>query len=123
MNFCPFCPQRKSKGTLSFALVTSGGSKCSHANKNKNPFALVAAAHLRCGCNLRKSKGTLAVVTSGGSKCSHANKNKNPKLKSEGSEGSGGSKCSHLNKNKNNGYSRPRPEEATGGRGRGSKCN
>ena len=59
------------------ALVKSGGSKCSHANKNKNPFALVAAAHLRCGCNLRKSKGTLsfAVVTSGGSKCSHANKN------------------------------------------------
>jgi hypothetical protein len=33
----PFCPQRKSKGTLSFALVKSGGSKCSHANKNKNP--------------------------------------------------------------------------------------
>jgi hypothetical protein len=39
---------------------------------------LVAAAHLRCGCNLRKSKGTLsfALVKSGGSKCSHLNKNK-----------------------------------------------
>ena len=47
----------KSKGTLSFAVVTSGGSKCSHANKNKNK-------------NLK-----LTSEGSGGSKCSHLNKN------------------------------------------------
>ena len=28
----------------------------SHANKNKNPFALVAAARLQCGCNLAKAR-------------------------------------------------------------------
>jgi hypothetical protein len=63
-----------------------------YSHANKNPFALVAAAHLRCGCNLRTSKGTLALVKSGGSKWrpeAKANKNKNPKLTSEGSEGRG----------------------------------
>ena len=50
------------------------------------PFALVAAAHLRCGCNLRKSKGEAQKRRKrGGSKWrpeAKANKNKNPRFHS-----------------------------------------
>jgi hypothetical protein len=52
MNFClgPFA--RSAKARVGLGQLKSEGSKW-------GPFALVAAARLRCCCNLRKSKGRL----------------------------------------------------------------